>query len=92
MEYNLLCRVGDTVYAIATTINLSSDPKFEVVPLKVLRCGFDKFGFYIQTSNDLFYNSIRRIYNGGVFFDMTEDVFLTEEEAVLKLQEITDGC
>ena len=67
MEYNLLCRVDDTVYAIAKTINLSSDPKFEVVPLKVLRCGFDKFGFYVQTSNDLFYNSIRRIYNKSAF-------------------------
>ena len=92
MEYNLLCRVGDIVYAIAKTINLSSDPKFEVVPLKVLRCGFDKFGLYVQTSNDLFYNSIRRIYNKLVFFDMNKDVFLTEEEAVLKLQEITDEC
>lgn len=89
MEYNLLCRVDDTVYAIAKTI---FDPKFEVVPLKVLRCGFDKFGFYVQTSNDLFYNSIRRIYNKSAFFDMNKDVFLTEEEAVLKLQEITDGC
>lgn len=68
MEYNLLCRVDDTVYAIAKAINLSSDPKFEVVPLKVLRCGFDKFGFYVQTSNDLFYNSIRRIYNKPAFF------------------------
>lgn len=92
MEYNLLCRVGDTVYAIAKSINLSSSPKFEVVPLRVLRCGFDKFGFYIQTSNDLFYNSIRRIYNKFAFFDMNQDVFLTEEEAMLKLQEITDEC
>lgn len=92
MEYNLLCKVDDIVYAIAKAINLSSDPKFEVVPLKVLRCGFDKFGFYVQTSNDLFYNSIRRIYNKPAFFDMNKDVFLTEEEAMLKLQEITDEC
>lgn len=90
MEYNLLCYVGDTVYAISKSINLSSDPKFEVVPLKVLRCGFDEFGFYVQTSNDLLYGSIRRIYNKSVFFDMNQDVFLTKEEAMRKLQVITD--
>ena len=73
------CKVGDTVWAITSPINLGFD---EGETLEVYKCVVESISFYNNRKHQI------RLYSGGVFVtwyvrvsDFGKTVFLTEEEA-----------
>ena len=82
----LPCKVGDTVWAITSPINLGFD---EDESLCVYECVVESITFYKNRNHQI------RLYSGGVFVvwyvrlsDFGKLVFLTKEEADKALEEM----
>lgn len=82
----LPCKVGDTVWAITSPINLGFD---EGESLCVYECVVESITFYKNRNHQI------RLYSGGVFVvwyvrfsDFGKLVFLTKEEADKALEEM----
>ena len=82
----LPCKVGDTVWAITSPINLGFD---EDESLRVYECVVESITFYKNRNHQI------RLYSGGVFVvwyvrlsDFGKLVFLTKEEADKTLEEM----
>lgn len=82
----LPCKVGDTVWAITSPINLGFD---EDESLRVYECVIESITFYKNRNHQI------RLYSGGVFVvwyvrlsDFGKLVFLTKEEADKALEEM----
>ena len=85
----LPCKIGDTVWAITSPINLGFD---EGETLEVYKCVVESISFYNNRKHQI------RLYSGGVFVtwyvrvsDFGKQVFLTKEEAeqvLAKMKEV----
>lgn len=83
------CKVGDSVWAITSPINLGFD---EGETLEVYKCVVESISFYNNRKHQI------RLYSGGVFVtwyvrvsDFGKQVFLTKEEAeqaLAKMKEV----
>ena len=85
----LPCKVGDTVWAITSPINLGFD---EGETLEVYKCVVESISFYNNRKHQI------RLYSGGVFVtwyvrvsDFGKQVFLTKEEAEAALAKMKEG-